>query len=68
MHVVAIIAAGGRGQRLGSATPKQFLEIGGKTILQRTLETIGSHRDIDEIVLVLPPERVDDAAAHRAGI
>ena len=35
MHVTAIIAAGGSGTRLGAAVPKQLLELGGRTILQR---------------------------------
>ncbi|HVB37272.1 MAG TPA: 2-C-methyl-D-erythritol 4-phosphate cytidylyltransferase [Vicinamibacterales bacterium] len=54
MHVVAIIAAGGRGQRLGDATPKQFLELAGRSILQRTVETFEASGDVDEIVVVLP--------------
>ena len=33
MHIVAIIAAGGRGQRLGAGRPKQLLLLGGRTIL-----------------------------------
>ncbi len=65
MHVVAIIAAGGRGQRLGDATPKQFLDLGGRTILQRTVGTFVASDDIDEIVVVLPPA---SAAAPPAGI
>ncbi|MBE3072392.1 MAG: 2-C-methyl-D-erythritol 4-phosphate cytidylyltransferase, partial [Acidobacteria bacterium] len=38
MHVAAIIAAGGRGQRLGADRPKQLLLVGGRTILQRSVE------------------------------
>jgi 2-C-methyl-D-erythritol 4-phosphate cytidylyltransferase len=33
-RVVAIIAAGGQGTRLGAGTPKQFLDIGGRTMLE----------------------------------
>ena len=33
MHVAAIIAAGGRGLRLGAGRPKQFLDLGTRTLL-----------------------------------
>ena len=38
MHVSAIIAAGGRGRRLGAAVPKQLLELGGRPMLQWSVE------------------------------
>ncbi|MDE3156154.1 MAG: 2-C-methyl-D-erythritol 4-phosphate cytidylyltransferase [Acidobacteriota bacterium] len=63
MHVAAIIAAGGRGQRLGDAVPKQFLELAGRSILQRTVEAFEASPDIHEIVVVLP---ADTAAAPPA--
>jgi 2-C-methyl-D-erythritol 4-phosphate cytidylyltransferase len=49
-----IILAGGSGSRMGSTTPKQFLEIGGEPILALTIQhilTIGSWKNI---VVVLP--------------
>lgn len=64
MHVVAIIAAGGRGQRLGGVTPKQFLEIGGRPILQRTVEAIAANQDVHELVVVLPPEVAAEPPAY----
>lgn len=56
MYVAAIIAAGGRGARLGGSVPKQLLTLGGKSILQRSIDTIQAHDQIAEIVLALPPE------------
>lgn len=35
---VAIIVAGGTGQRMGSVVPKQFLSIQGKPILLHTID------------------------------
>lgn len=50
---VAVIFAGGTGQRMNSKTkPKQFLELHGKPILVYTLEQFQQHKDIDAIVLV----------------
>jgi 2-C-methyl-D-erythritol 4-phosphate cytidylyltransferase/2-C-methyl-D-erythritol 2,4-cyclodiphosphate synthase len=56
MHVTAIIAAGGRGQRLGAAQPKQLLEIGGRTILERSVTAFLSHPDVDAVVVALPAD------------
>jgi len=50
---VAIIVAAGSGTRFGGATPKQFLEIGGKPLLIHTIEKFENCAAIDEIVLVL---------------
>ena len=63
MFVSAILAAAGRGTRLGSAMPKQMLTIGGRTILQRSFAVVDSHDRIDEIVVALPPELARVAAA-----
>ena len=50
---IALIFAGGTGQRMNSRTrPKQFLELNGKPILIHTLEHFEVHPDIDGIVVV----------------
>jgi 2-C-methyl-D-erythritol 4-phosphate cytidylyltransferase/2-C-methyl-D-erythritol 2,4-cyclodiphosphate synthase len=54
MFVSAILAAGGRGARLGAPMPKQLLALGDRTILQRSFETIDAHQGISEIVVALP--------------
>ena len=56
MFVSAILAAAGRGTRLGSATPKQMLALGERTILQRSFDIVERHERIDEIVVALPPD------------
>ena len=45
MHVTAIIAAGGRGQRFGGAEPKQLLSVGGRPILERSVDAFLAHPD-----------------------
>jgi len=50
---VALIFAGGTGQRMNSRTrPKQFLELHGKPIIIYTLEHFENHDDIDGVVVV----------------
>jgi 2-C-methyl-D-erythritol 4-phosphate cytidylyltransferase/2-C-methyl-D-erythritol 2,4-cyclodiphosphate synthase len=61
VHVSAIIAAGGRGARLGGERPKQFLSLCGRPILQRSVEAFAQHDGIAEIVVALPPDLVADA-------
>lgn len=49
-----IIVAGGKGLRMGSDIPKQFLPIGGKPVLMRTLERFREYSTDLQIILVLP--------------
>jgi len=61
MKTIAIIVAGGSGTRFGAEVPKQFLELGGKPILMRTIEAFeqsmegGNH----EIIVTLPADQKD---------
>lgn len=62
MHVAAIIAAGGTGTRLGAGVPKQFLQLGGRTILQRSIEAFVRHDRVTEVVVALPPQATLEVA------
>lgn len=60
MTNIAVIFAGGTGQRMNSKTkPKQFLELHGKPILVYTIEHFQRHKDIDGIVLVILESWID---------
>ena len=54
-----IIVAGGKGLRMGSDIPKQFLPIGGKPVLMRTLERFREYSKELNIILVLPETQQD---------
>lgn len=54
-----IIVAGGKGLRMGSQTPKQFLPIGGRPVLMRTLERFHQWSEALQIILVLPKAQQD---------
>jgi 2-C-methyl-D-erythritol 4-phosphate cytidylyltransferase/2-C-methyl-D-erythritol 2,4-cyclodiphosphate synthase len=58
MSVGVVIVAAGKGVRLGGAVPKQFLDLGGQTMLQRTVASFDRHAGVDEIVVVLPSDLV----------
>lgn len=53
----ALIVAGGKGLRMGSDLPKQFLPVGGKPVLMRTLETFYQFDAAMHLILVLPKEQ-----------
>ena len=54
MKKYIIIVAGGSGSRMGSATPKQFLELLGLPILMHTLKKFQKSIADGEIILALP--------------
>ena len=56
MQTAALVLAAGRGERLGSSIPKAFVELLGKTLLQRSVETLVRVSTLDRIVPVVPPE------------
>ncbi len=60
MFISTIIAAGGRGQRLGSGHVKQLLSVGGRPILERSVSAFLEHPAIQEVVVALPSELVDN--------
>jgi 2-C-methyl-D-erythritol 4-phosphate cytidylyltransferase len=51
---IAIIVAGGKGERMQTDIPKQFIEIKGKPILMHTLEVFHRYETSMQLVLVLP--------------
>jgi 2-C-methyl-D-erythritol 4-phosphate cytidylyltransferase/2-C-methyl-D-erythritol 2,4-cyclodiphosphate synthase len=67
MHVAAIIAAGGRGSRLGADRPKQFLEIGGRSILEMSIAALAASDRVREIVVALPADHLDATAKALKG-
>jgi len=55
----AIIVAGGKGKRMNTETPKQFLQVAGKPLLMHTLNKIFGIDESLKIILVLPEPFID---------
>jgi 2-C-methyl-D-erythritol 4-phosphate cytidylyltransferase len=55
LSVWAVLVAGGRGERLGSARPKAFAKLGDRPLLAESLERLDASAWIDSIVIVAPP-------------
>ncbi len=58
MERYVIIVAGGKGLRMGSEVPKQFLEVAGRPVLMRTLDRFLQFDPQVRIVLVLPEDQI----------
>jgi len=56
MSVWAVLAAAGRGERLGSDRPKAFARLGDRPLLAESLERLEGSDWIDAIVIAAPPE------------
>lgn len=68
--LAVVVVAAGSGQRLGRAEPKAFVELDGRTLLERALETVFSQPEPAQVVVVAPPShRVEasDIARRAAG-
>ncbi len=56
--VTVIVAAAGKGTRIGGPVPKQFLEIGGEPVLVKTLKVFESIEEVDHVFVVTNQEYV----------
>ncbi|NLG16902.1 MAG: 2-C-methyl-D-erythritol 4-phosphate cytidylyltransferase [Fibrobacter sp.] len=54
----AVIVAAGSGKRLGYPVPKAFVPLGGKPMIEYSLNTLLSHKEIGTVVLVVPAEKL----------
>jgi 2-C-methyl-D-erythritol 4-phosphate cytidylyltransferase/2-C-methyl-D-erythritol 2,4-cyclodiphosphate synthase len=52
-HTVALIVAAGRGQRFGTASPKQYVDLAGKAVLRHSLDTFARHPKIGAVRVVI---------------
>ncbi|MCB5165549.1 bifunctional cytidylyltransferase/SDR family oxidoreductase [Streptomyces bambusae] len=69
-RTVAVVLAGGTGQRIGLEIPKQLLKIAGKPILEHTLHIFEHAPDIDEVIVLMTPAYTGEAEkiVARAGL
>lgn len=55
-RVAAVVVAAGRGTRMGNGPRKQFRLLGGRPLVNHSLETLVGHPQVDGLVLVLPAD------------
>jgi ribitol-5-phosphate 2-dehydrogenase (NADP+) / D-ribitol-5-phosphate cytidylyltransferase len=61
LRSVAVVLAGGSGERVGLRLPKQLLKVAGKPLLEHTLEVFETSPDVDEIIVLMLPGWTEDA-------
>jgi len=61
MRIVAVVLAGGSGQRFGADVPKQLLRLGGRTLIEHCVAAFDAAPGVDEILVVMPPGRTAEA-------
>jgi 2-C-methyl-D-erythritol 4-phosphate cytidylyltransferase/2-C-methyl-D-erythritol 2,4-cyclodiphosphate synthase len=67
MRTAALLLGAGRGDRLGTGRPKAFVELRGKTLLRRAVETVEACPDVACFV-VAAPAGWEDRAKALAGV
>jgi len=58
MNKIAVIVAGGSGQRMGVSTPKQFLLLKGKPLIWHTIHAFKETFADIQLVIVLPKDHL----------
>lgn len=62
-RTVAVVLAGGTGQRIGLSIPKQLVKIAGRTILEHTLAVFEATDSVDEVLVVMHPDHIAQVEA-----
>ena len=68
MTTAALIVAAGKGERMGTGVPKQFLEIAGKPVLRWAVESLIRHPAVRCVGVVIGEGQQESAAAALRGI
>lgn len=57
-RVWALVAAAGRGRRMGTAIAKQYLPLAGSTVIEQTLQRLASHPRVAGLMVVLDADEL----------
>lgn len=60
LPTVAVVLAGGVGERLGLQMPKQLVKVAGKAVVEHTLAAFEKSPDIDTILILMTPGYLDE--------
>jgi 2-C-methyl-D-erythritol 4-phosphate cytidylyltransferase/2-C-methyl-D-erythritol 2,4-cyclodiphosphate synthase len=60
-----VIVAAGRSRRFGTAVPKQFQDLGGRSVLERSVHALADRPAVGSVVVVLAAEEVDGPRGAR---
>ena len=57
--ICSIILAAGNSSRFNSQTPKQFLQLNGRLLLDYPIQTFSKCDEVDQLIIVVPEEKVN---------
>lgn len=60
-RVIALVAAAGKGSRLGAEVPKAFVDLRGRSLLERSVQAMMTAEVVDEIIILVSPDMADFA-------
>lgn len=61
-RVIALVAAAGKGTRLGADVPKAYVELRGRTLVERSVQAMVTSGIVDEVIVLVSPAMEDFAA------
>ena len=67
MHTVAVVLAGGSGERFGTGVPKQLLPLAGRTLIEHSVIAFEQAPGVDAVLVVMAAGHADQARALLAG-
>ncbi len=53
---IAVVAAGGKGTRMGAAVPKQLMSVGGRSVLEMSAAAMAAVPEIVHVIIVMPSD------------
>ncbi|RNE49866.1 2-C-methyl-D-erythritol 4-phosphate cytidylyltransferase [Corynebacterium alimapuense] len=56
MRVIAVVAAAGRGTRLGASVPKAFVHLRERSLLERSVAAMLNSEVVDEVIVLVSPD------------
>jgi 2-C-methyl-D-erythritol 4-phosphate cytidylyltransferase/2-C-methyl-D-erythritol 2,4-cyclodiphosphate synthase len=68
MKIAAIIVAAGKGERAGTAVPKQYTLLGGRPVLARAVHAFVTHHAISDVIVVIGSGQEELARSALAGL
>ena len=60
-RVIAVVAAAGRGTRLGASIPKAFVTLRERTLVERSVTAMITSASVDEVLVLVSPDMADYA-------
>lgn len=64
---VAVVVGAGSGHRLGAGVPKAFVDLAGRSIVERAVDGLLNCGVIDRVIAAVPAQYLDEATALLAG-